>query len=108
MVQIFHLALLHVAGETDVMTRREQETGAVRFYEGLVEAGLHPDLDRRHLNRPPSTLPSSPPEERVQKLCERAEADLPHFGLARRIIYGSLFLARENPTESLQLPHVAE
>jgi hypothetical protein len=29
MVQIFHLALLHVAGETDVMTRREKETGAV-------------------------------------------------------------------------------
>src|ERR1700722_640986 len=29
MVQIFHLALLHVAGEADVMMRREQKTGAV-------------------------------------------------------------------------------
>src|SRR5580693_6308166 len=27
-VQIFHLALLHVAGEADIVMRREQETGA--------------------------------------------------------------------------------
>src|SRR5580693_3459220 len=29
MVQIFHLALLHVAGEANIMMRRKQETGAV-------------------------------------------------------------------------------
>jgi hypothetical protein len=44
-VQIFHLALLHVAGEADIMMRREQETGAVPL-QPFADRG---DLLRRGL-----------------------------------------------------------
>ena len=44
-VQIFHLALLHVIGEADVMMRREQETGAVPL-QPFADRG---DLLRRRL-----------------------------------------------------------